>query len=539
MYDGDGRLVVANRRFAEIYEIAIEDCRTGTPIADLLDLSAELRRRPKRSRDDLRREHLRGPWSTATVFEQEWNEGRRIRVSRNPIQGGGFLETVVDRTDSYKAERYILHLARHDPLTDLPNRIFMRERMEDLARDRRGDTRCAVLCLDLDRFKDVNDVLGHGVGDKLLIDVAGRLAKNVRESDLVVRLGGDEFAVIQHSAGSKRDVGILCDRLIAALSEPFHIDDQVIRIGSSIGVRFVSARDLDPDVTLNEADAALYAAKAAGRGTWKAFNAQMGRDLSRRRELEQDLRTAIDRDQFVMHYQPQIDTRTQRIYGFEALVRWNHPHRGLVAPDEFIPVCEETGLINRLGEVLLRKACTDAASWPDDITLAVNVSAVQFRFGNLPQIISAALSSANLAGSRLELEITEGVVVEKPRNVLRQLRAIKKLGVKISLDDFGNGYSSLSYVRNLPFDRVKIDRSFIKDLESQKECLAIVRAVAGMCGGLGIQCTAEGVENEEQLRILNSESFNSVQGFLFSPAVPADEVMTLISSGIGVQVRAA
>ncbi|MCH2487024.1 MAG: diguanylate cyclase, partial [Erythrobacter sp.] len=277
----------------------------------------------------MKRKHVGSITAKPIVFDQEWCDDRRIRITRNPIEDGGFLETIVDRTDSFRAERHISHLARHDPLTDLPNRTLMRERIEELIRHPDGDARCAVLCLDLDKFKDVNDVLGHAVGDKLLIEVAARLSKIVRDTDLVVRLGGDEFAIIQHRVASKKDVAALCDRLILALAEPFTIEGQIVQVGTSIGVRFLAARDLDHDLTLNEADTALYEAKTAGRGTWKLFSTQMGRKLSLRRELEHDLRAAIHLDQFVMHYQPQIDVRTSAIYGFEALVRWDHPERGL------------------------------------------------------------------------------------------------------------------------------------------------------------------------------------------------------------------
>ncbi|MEE2794397.1 MAG: EAL domain-containing protein [Pseudomonadota bacterium] len=530
LYDSEERLIVANDRFREIYDLPEIDDAAGLRLSDVLDRSGELARLSPRARTAAKREHLGMPVYQITAVEQEWSDDRRIQITRSPVDGGGFLETIVDRTDAYRAERHIHHLARHDPLTDLPNRMMMRERMEELVRNRQKNDRCAVLCLDLDRFKDVNDLMGHGVGDALLVKVADVLRQTVRHEDMVVRLGGDEFAIIQHRITTQAAVAALCQRIVDALAEPFQLCGQTVATGTSIGARIISADDFDPDKALGEADIALYAAKADGRGTWRLFDTSMSDEINLRREFEQSLRDAVENDQFVVHYQPQVDLRTREIYGFEALARWNHPVRGIVAPDEFISVCEESGLIDRLGETILMKACKDAQAWPRDVRLAVNVSAVQFKSGNLADIVADALETSGLSADLLELEITESVIIEDSRDVLRQLRKLKKLGVKISLDDFGTGYSSLSYVRNFPFDRVKIDKSFIRDLGSQKDSLAIVRAVAGMCGGLGIQSTTEGVETESQLRILDAEHYDSVQGFLFSPAVPGDVAIEMLAN---------
>jgi diguanylate cyclase (GGDEF)-like protein len=454
----------------------------------------------------------------------ELNNGRFVACLYTPTADGRWVATYEDVTERRQAEAKIMHMARHDALTGLPNRVLFKDRMEEgLAR---GDT-LAVMFLDLDRFKGVNDSLGHPVGDALLCAVTERLQSVVPASATVARFGGDEFAVV-HSNISPNDARDLAARIIDTVVEPFDVHGHQVIIGTSIGIAMAPADGNEPDQLLRNADMALYRAKAEGRGTYHFFQSEMDAQMQERRKLELDLRKALTAEQFELYYQPLVDVASGEVSGFEALIRWNHPERGVVAPDAFISVAEEIGLIVPLGDWVLKQACRDAATWPANHTVAVNLSAVQFRNSTLALSVVSALGQSGLAPSRLELEITESVLLQDDRAVLEALHQFRDLGVRICMDDFGTGYSSLSYLRSFPFDKIKIDRSFVRELGKKDDCVAIIRAVLGLGSNLGMVTTAEGVETEEQLDILRAEGCMQVQGYLFSRPIPAPGISALL-----------
>jgi diguanylate cyclase (GGDEF)-like protein len=445
------------------------------------------------------------------------------------MSDGGFVDTFTDITGQRRAEAQIAHMALHDPLTDLPNRVLFRQRLESaLHRVSRGEP-CAVLCLDLDQFKGVNDTLGHPIGDTLLKVVADRLRRIVRPTDTVARLGGDEFAIVQSSMDHPAAATVLSTRLLRELSRPFEVAGHQIIIGVSVGIAIAPGDGSDPDMLLKSADIAMYQAKSDGRNRFRYFKPEMNALIQARRELERDLRMAISAEEFELYYQPLVNLKEARITGFEALLRWNSPTRGLVSPDDFIPLAEEVGLLIQIGEWVLHAACREAATWPDPLKVAVNISATQFSSRNLVQTVAHALEQSGLDASRLELEITESVMIQDFDAALSLLHQIKKLGVSISMDDFGTGYSSLSHVRSFPFNKIKIDQSFVKEIGKTAESTAIIRAVTGMCDSLGITVTAEGVENLQQLDLLRAERCTEIQGYLFSKPRRAREIPNLIS----------
>src|SRR4051794_16629582 len=438
---------------------------------------------------------------------------------------------ITDVTRYREAEAHIRHLAQHDHLTGLANRALFRERLgRALAAARRGGGPVAVLCLDLDRFKPVNDTLGHPGGDALLRAVAARLLACVREGDTAARLGGDEFAVLQAGAGQPEAAGALARRLVEALSAPYEVLGHQIVVGASVGVALAPGDGRDPDELLKRADMALCRAKADGRGTFRSFEPGMDARLQARRLLELDLRKALAAGELELHYQPLVDLRTGAVSALEALLRWRHPARGLVPPGEFVPLAEEIGLIVPVGGWVLRRACADAAGWPGGVRVAVNLSAAQFRGRELVAAVVGALAAAGLAPARLELEITETVLLRDGEATLATLRELRALGVRIAMDDFGTGYSSLGYLRSFPFDKIKIDRCFVRDLGASADCEAIVRAVTGLGGSLGIATTAEGVETEEQLERLRPEGCDEAQGFHLGRPMPAAEVVAFLSA---------
>ncbi|RED41992.1 diguanylate cyclase/phosphodiesterase [Rhodopseudomonas thermotolerans] len=442
----------------------------------------------------------------------------------------GFLVAVVDITERRKAEAKIAHMAHHDGLTNLPNRALYQQRLEQaLAQARGSGTMVAVMCVDLDLFKNVNDSFGHPTGDRLLQCVAERLRQQVGDGDLVARLGGDEFAIVLTSLATPNEAGSFAARLIEILSAPYDMDGLEVVIGASIGIALAPSDGDECEALSRNADMALYRAKAAGGGCHHFFEKEMDRQAQIRRDMELDLRQAFARGEFELHYQPLIDLAEDRIGGFETLLRWRHPERGMISPSDFIPVAEDIGLIVGLGEWVLRQACLEAASWPSDVKVAVNLSPVQFRSRNLVQVVISALAQSSLVPHRLELEITESLFLADSEANLATLHQLRSLGVRISMDDFGTGYSSLSYLRSFPFDKIKIDRSFVKDLAERPDCLAIVRAIAGLGRSLDITTLAEGVETVEQLDALRAEGCHEVQGFLFSPARPSSEIHPLLT----------
>jgi diguanylate cyclase (GGDEF)-like protein/PAS domain S-box-containing protein len=442
----------------------------------------------------------------------------------------GYLVAIVDITERRRAEARIAYMAHHDGLTNLPNREFFQERLKQaLEQAEPAHKRVAVLCVDLDLFKNVNDSFGHPIGDRLLKQVAERLRSEVRVNNIAARLGGDEFAVILAAAASPNEASDYAVRLIKLLSAGYDIDGMEVVIGASIGIALSPGDGETSEELMRNADMALYRAKEDGGGVHRFFEKEMDQQAQKRRDMELDLRRALAGGEFELHYQPLVDISADKISGFESLLRWRHPEKGMISPAEFIPIAEDIGLIMPLGEWVLREACNEAVKWPTDVKVAVNLSPVQFRSRNLVQVVISALAQSGLSPKRLELEITESIFLAETEANLAILHQLRELGVRISMDDFGTGYSSLSYLRSFPFDKIKIDRSFVKDLAERPDCVAIVRAISGLGRSLNITTTAEGVETIDQFDWLRAEGCNEVQGFLFSAARPAAEVAELLA----------
>jgi diguanylate cyclase (GGDEF)-like protein/PAS domain S-box-containing protein len=441
------------------------------------------------------------------------------------------LLALMDITERKRAEARLAFLVQHDGLTGLPNRNLLHQQMDEvLGHTRHSAEKVAVLVLGLDNLKAVNDTLGHGIGDKLLRGVAKRLRSSLREEDTLARLNSDEFAIMQSGLTRPEDAVLLCRRLLEGIGDPYLLDGHSVVIGASIGIAMAPGDGDDAEKLLKNADMALSRAKNDSRGTFSFFEAGMDARAQSRRKTEIDLRDAIQNDVLRPHYQPLIDLASGRITGLEALVRWPHPERGMVSPAEFIPVAEETGLINGVGGLMLRRACMDAAIWPDDVRVAVNLLPAQFRTGNLLLVVMDSLKQSSLPPNRLELEITETLLLEKSSQVLATLHALRALGVRICMDDFGTGYSSLSYLRSFPFDKIKIDQSFVRDLAANPDAQAIIRSIVSLGKGLGVTITAEGVETEAELSCLRVEGCHGGQGFLFSRARPNAEIVVLLQA---------
>jgi diguanylate cyclase (GGDEF)-like protein len=455
---------------------------------------------------------------------------RRVqeRTSRLADANQRLKVEIADREESQARSQY---LAYHDSLTGLGNRLLFKEQLEEALNDVLITPHpLAVLFLDLDGFKAINDTLGHSIGDMLLKSVAGRLNDILPRTDRIARLGGDEFAILQISAPQPTSSVALAKKIIEVVSLPYSIEGHDVTVGASVGIALGHAGNINTANFMKSADLAMYAAKYDGRGTYRMFDPEMDAIVQVRRALERDMRTALAQDGFKLFYQPLVNLQTKKVTAFEALMRWNHPERGMVPPSEFIPVAEEIGLIVQLGEWALRQACGDAMGWPDYISVSVNLSPLQFAKGSLVATVMNALASSGLPASRLELEITESVLLEKSERNIGILNQLRDLGVRISMDDFGTGYSSIGYLRSFQFDKIKIDQSFVRDLLVDKGSLAIVRAIAGLGVSFGMTTTAEGVETEEQMRCLNLEGCIEVQGYLYSKPVPADEINELLET---------
>ncbi|MGX9394004.1 bifunctional diguanylate cyclase/phosphodiesterase (plasmid) [Nitrobacteraceae bacterium UC4446_H13] len=531
MFEADGRALLFNDRYAKLMGMSAASLK-NLSLLDLLrqgKASGELVDDP----DELYAliiSEIRQGKSTNRIMES--TTGRTLRVVEQPMDGGGWIATFEDITQWRKAQEQITHMARHDALTNLPNRTLFREQLELAMRRLSRDERVTVLCLDLDYFKDVNDSLGHPIGDELLVNVAARLTSCMREGDTVSRLGGDEFAIVQAGRDlSASAASAFADRLIEVVSAPYEIQEHQVVIGASVGISVAPDDGATPDQLLKNADMALYRAKADGRGVYRFFEAGMDARAQARRIMELDLRAALLREEFEVYYQPIYDLKADEIICFEALVRWNHPVRGMTLPADFISLAEESGLIVPIGDWVLQTACKDAAGWSRDVGVAVNLSPVQFKNRNLVPSVFAALTASGLAPHRLELEITESVLLQDSEITLASLHKLREFGVKIAMDDFGTGYSSLSYLRSFPFDKIKIDRSFVQELATRGDSMAIVRAVTGLGKSLGISTTAEGVETSEQLALLRSEGCTEVQGYLFNAPQRADAVEKMLSKG--------
>ncbi|MCW6510750.1 sensor domain-containing protein [Lichenifustis flavocetrariae] len=444
-----------------------------------------------------------------------------------------------DITERRRIEKKIAHMAHHDALTDLPNRTLFAAQLEAaLAQVRRSRASAAVLGLDLDDFKAVNDTLGHSGGDELLQLVGRRISDCLRREDLVARLGGDEFAILQVAPTSAEEASKLAERLVSELTRPFTIMDQEIRIGASVGVAIAPEDGDDPETLLRHADLALYRAKDEGKSNYRFFEPEMNARLQKRRELERDLRKALERGDFELHYQPLITIRDQRVCGCEALLRWKHPEHGYVQPGEFISLAEETGLIAPIGEWVLRRACEEASRWPSPLTVAVNVSPAQFRSSHLVATVLSALAASGLDPNRLEIEITESVLLMNSDANLATLHALRGLGVKIAMDDFGTGYSSLAYLSNFSFDKIKIDRSFVRQIGMNRHCEAIISVIVKLGAHLAIVTVGEGVETAEQLAHLQQEGCDQAQGFLLSRPLSTSDLRLFLNNLPGLRVAA-
>jgi diguanylate cyclase (GGDEF)-like protein len=530
-FDSDHRLIVCNERFVEMYDIPFGLVGPGTPLTEIVDLRFEAGSFPAMTRDEYL--HWRTNVAVSNVAKDsivELRNGKTFKIRHRPMPGGGWVATHEDITEQRQSEVKIEYMAHHDALTELANRVLLNARLETaLGREEM----VAVHHLDLDQFKAVNDTFGHHAGDKLLKIVAERLSGLIRETDTIGRMGGDEFVIVQAPIADPTDATSLAQRVIKLLSEPYDIDGHQAVIGASIGISVGPGDGMSPEKLLRNADLALYRAKGDGRGTFRFFEPVMDLQMQTRRIMEQDLRKALPSGEFELHYQPVVNLASNEISGFEALIRWNHPTKGMVSPAAFIPLAEEIGFIVPMGEWVIRQACATAAQWPDNLHIAVNISAVQFRNPGLMQVITGALAASRLDPARLEIEITETVLLHNKEATLAVLHQLRALGIRIAMDDFGTGYSSLTYLQSFPFDKIKIDRSFVKDITENSGSLNIVRAVAALANGMGMTATAEGVETREQLDRIASEGCTEMQGFLFSKPLPAREIERLFLQGNG------
>lgn len=530
MFDADRRLIVCNQRYAEMYALPPALTQPGVRWSDIVAHRMEtIGYRGLALADVVAQHEAIDLKRVATSNVRELADGRTVLVRHQPIAEGGWVATHEDITERQNVEKRLSHMVRHDSLTGLSNRLHFHEQLETAVADLQHGGRFAVLCIDLDHFKEANDALGHAIGDAVLREVAARLRFCVREVDTAARIGGDEFAIVQVGVGGTDEPRALAERVLEVLAQPFDVERHQIHIGASIGIALAPRDESVGSLLLRMADIALYRAKAEKRQTYRFFEPAMDSELQTRRRLEIDLRKALADDEFEVYFQPINDANTKAIRSFEALVRWRHPERGMISPAEFIPVAEQTGLIVPLGEWVLRTACAEAMRWPADVRVSVNLSASQFKAGNLTQIVRKALADAGLSARRLECEITESVLLDIGADNLSVLHELRGMGARIAMDDFGTGYSSLSYLRSFPFDKIKIDQSFVRNID-QRDAREIVRAVAGLGWTLGITTTAEGVETEEQLRKMIAYRCTEVQGYLFSRPVPGAQARRLLEA---------
>jgi diguanylate cyclase (GGDEF)-like protein len=537
MFDAKGRLVICNAPYQRIYDLPDELVQPGTDLVDILGRLFESGMHASGSRE----EYI--AWRQGVIakglYEKTFLDfgGRTILMQHHPMKDGGWVSTHEDITEQRQQEARIEHLARHDALTELPNRTQFLEEMAAAEPGLDRGEKLAVLCIDLDHFKSVNDMLGHAVGDKLLKQASARLWGQTRETDLLARLGGDEFSLLLRPIDRPGDAAAIAERIVKSMSAPFTIDGHHIVVGASVGIAIAPQDGTSTDVLMKNADMALYRAKSEGRSTYHFFERDMDAALQKRRMIEAGLRVALASDELRIVYQPLVGLKENRITCLEALLRWTHEGK-TISPAEFIPVAEETGLIVAIGEWVLREACKAAVLWPTEARVAVNLSPVQFKNKRLFETVHAALVESGLPPTRLELEITESLLLNDSEQTLQTLHRLRAMGVRISMDDFGTGYSSLSYLRSFPFDKIKIDRSFMRDLESRGDSLAIIKAVIGLGHSLGMSTTAEGVETEEQLKAVREQGCNEVQGFLFSPPLQLPQVMELLEKEARPKLRA-
>jgi diguanylate cyclase (GGDEF)-like protein/PAS domain S-box-containing protein len=526
LFDSSERLIICNRKYIEMYGLSLDVVKPGCTFRELLrhrQATGSFHGDVERYCDDV----LRNNANSGTMVVSA-ADGRLIQVKNEPVPGGGWLATHEDVTERVRAEERIAHLAHFDALTDLPNRVLFRKHVEGkLSCSFVDKQRFAILYIDVDEFKQINDSLGHHVGDELLKCVASRLSANVSPGDLVARLGGDEFAIVSEGFGEQAQLAAFVENLHCAIRAPVICCGHEVTTDASIGIAVAPDDGTTLDQLVRNADLAMYDAKLSGRRTFRFFAPEMGARMQARRALELDLRQAIADGDFEVYYQPLVDLESDVVTGCEALLRWNHRERGFVSPAQFIPLAEETGLIIELGDWVLEKACSDAVGWQDHVIVAVNVSPVQFKSKALALKVAGALARSGLPANRLELEITEAVLIRDDEEALTTLLQLRDLGVRISLDDFGTGYSSLSYLQRFPFDKIKIDRSFVSDICETGGSSPIVRALVAMALARSMSTTAEGVETEAQRKILRELGCTQMQGFLFSPAVPIERLKEL------------
>jgi diguanylate cyclase (GGDEF)-like protein len=533
MVDAAQRLIVCNTRFLELFGLSPGVARPGVPAAKLFRATGSGGRYDARLSEGiwLEQQALAAQRRTGTFFK-EGEGGRAMAVAQRPMAGGGWVATYEDITERRRVESRVRFLAHHDALTRLPNRALFRDRIDMALKDVQGGRRgrLALLCLDLDHFKNVNDTLGHPAGDALLDAVGRRLRNCVRDTDVVARLGGDEFAVLQLASGQPQQAEALAQRIVDALKTPYEIGGRRVTVGVSVGIAVAAETGADADLLFRNADMALYRAKADRGGTYRFFEAEMDAEFRARVAVASDLNEALERHQLEVFYQPLFDLRADRVSGFEALVRWHHPGRGLIPPAQFIPIAEELGLVVPIGAWVLRRACADAAAWPRHLKVTVNLSPVQFRTGDIVQVVGDALRLAALPAGRLELEITESTLLQHSEHAVAMLHRLRDLGLRTALDHFGTGYSSLSYLRSFPFDKIKIDQSFVREMARRPDCLAIVNSVADLARRLGMTTTAEGVETPDQLRRVREAGCTEAQGHHFGRPRPLAETLEWLSA---------
>lgn len=529
MMDARGRLVICNEPYARIYNLPIHLLKPGSQLEDILSHLFDEGMSTGGTKDDY------VAWRRDVIARREYGKNihelnnRTILMQHHPMKDGGWVSTHEDITEQRQAEARIQHLARHDALTDLPNRIEFLEQMARVEAGLKRGEKAAVLYIDLDHFKAVNDTLGHAVGDEVIKQAAVRLWGTTRETDLLARLGGDEFALLLRPIEGSDLAAKVADRIVKAMRAPMNIGGQQIEIGASVGIAVGPGDGTSTDQLVKNADLALYKAKSEGRSTYHFFETGMDAELQQRRSIEAGLRMAMQREELRLMFQPLLGLAENRVTCVEALLRWDHDDR-TISPVEFVPVAEETGLIVPIGEWVLHEACRAAATWPGDVRVAVNLSPVQFRHKDLVGQVKSALLAARLEPTRLELEITESLLLTENESTIVALHELRGMGVRISMDDFGTGYSSLSYLRSFPFDKIKIDRSFMADLTTRADSQAIIKAVIGLGQSLGMSTTAEGVETEEQLAMVREHGASEVQGFLFSPPLQPAALANLLHS---------
>jgi diguanylate cyclase (GGDEF)-like protein/PAS domain S-box-containing protein len=530
LFDSSEQLIICNRRYIEMYGLSRDVVKPGCTFRDLIRHRKKTGSFPgdaERYCDEVLHSNV-----NSTTMVVDTADGRLIQIKNEPVSGGGWLATHEDVTERVRAEERITRLAHYDALTDLPNRVSFRECVEHKLSSGDLKNRFAILYIDIDEFKSINDSLGHHVGDELLKCIAARLHECAGTNDLVARLGGDEFAIVKAELSEPANLVAFVENIHRAIRSSISCCGHEVTTDASIGIAIAPDDGSSVDQLVKNADLAMYDAKSGGRRTYRFFAPEMAARVRARHALELDLRQAIAAGDFEIHYQPLVDLASNAVTGCEALLRWNHRERGMVSPAEFIPLAEETGLITELGDWVLGQACLDAVSWPDHVMLAVNVSPVQFESKTLALRVAAALARSGLSAHRLELEITEAVLIRDDEEALATLHQLRQLGVRISLDDFGTGYSSLSYLQRFPFDKIKIDRSFINDVCDAGGSSPIVRAVVAMALARSMSTTAEGVETEAQRKVLRELGCTQMQGFLFSPAVPTGQLKELLGQGV-------